>query len=601
MQKYLKQKIKLSYGYLFFVSPAVGLALMEILNLSTIESIDLDFLFVNYLLYTLIHVFFYMIFRRIKLTSFFSLMLIYYVAIANYFVISFRGIPIIFGDIYSVKTAFSVSGGYDFTLNSNFTTSVLIFSAAVFLLLASSEKNYNKNEKIEELIKSSIVFITLIVITLFVYNSGFYFKDTTHTHWEPSSKFKKYGYLSSFIYDFTKTVSVEIDDYSVGEVDKILSKYPKDENLSDANHKPNIIVVMNEAFSDFDFIGDFETNKDYLPFYRSLEDNTIKGILTTSPERGGGTGYTEFEFLTGNSMAFLKGTNPYVQFINSDMPSMVSTLKDQNYQVLAMHPYKKTGYNRVSVYSHFGFEDFITMDSFDNPETVRGNISDLENYKKLIELYENRNKDKSFFIFNITMQNHGGYFDTGYEFKNPIEVTSYDVREDVDIFLSLMKESDLAFEYLINYFKNIGEDTLILIFGDHQPMLDDNFTEALFDKPLEDLSLEEKVKLYQVPFLIWANYDIEDRDIEKISINYLSSLLLDTAGVKTTSYNNYLLNQYRKMPIITANFYYDNKGDVYSFQESTILSDVIHDYEMIQYNNIFDLKNRLNKYFYIKN
>ncbi len=144
IQKYFKQKIKLSYVYLFFVSPLIGFALMEILNLSTFESIDVDFLFINYLLYTVIHVFFYIIFRRIKLTSFVTLMVIYYAAIANYFVINFRGIPIVFGDIYSIKTAFSVSGGYDFTLNSDFTTSVLLFSAAAFLLLVSSEKNFNK-------------------------------------------------------------------------------------------------------------------------------------------------------------------------------------------------------------------------------------------------------------------------------------------------------------------------------------------------------------------------------------------------------------------------------------------------------------------------
>ena len=162
------------------------------------------------------------------------------------------------------------------------------------------------------------------------------------------------------------------------------------------------------------------------------------------------------------------------------MPSIVSTLKDQEYQVLAMHPYKKSGYNRVSVYSHFGFDDFIAIESFESPETVRGNISDLENYKKVIELYEKRDADKSFFIFNITMQNHGGYFDTGYIFDNPINVTSFSVREDVDIFLSLMKESDLAFEYLIDYFEKIEEDTIILIFGDHQPMLDDSFLETLY-------------------------------------------------------------------------------------------------------------------------
>ncbi len=597
--KFIKSKIKLSYLYLFFVSPAIGFIIMEILNLSTFDSIDIDFIFINFLLYEIIHVFFYILFRKIKLTSTVSLMIIYYAAIANYFVISFRGIPIVFSDIYSVKTAFSVSGGYDFNLNSDFTTALIIFGSTMLLLILSSEIEKQINN-VGEIIKSIIILTVLLVFSGFVYNSGLYFKDATHTHWEPSTKFKKYGYISSFVYDFSKSVTIDIEDYSVEEVDNILTKYIENHNNSKSSKKPNIIVVMNEAFSDFNIYGHFETNEDYLPFFRSLEKNTIKGILTTSPERGGGTGYTEYEFLTGNTMAFLRGTNPYVQYINSEMPSIVSTLKDQGYQVLAMHPYKKSGYNRVSVYSHFGFEDFVAIESFENPETVRGNISDLENYKKVIELYEDRDSDKSFFIFNITMQNHGGYFDTGYVFDNPINVTSFKVREDVDIFLSLMKESDLAFEYLIDYFKNIEEDTIILMFGDHQPMLDDTFLETLYQKPLDELSLEDRVKLYQVPFIIWANYNIEEKYLEEISINYLSSLLLENAGVETTTYNEYLLNLYEKIPIIVANFYFDKKGKVYNFDEKSVLKESIHEYEVIQYNNLFDLNNRLDKYFYLE-
>jgi phosphoglycerol transferase MdoB-like AlkP superfamily enzyme len=300
-------------------------------------------------------------------------------------------------------------------------------------------------------------------------------------------------------------------------------------------------------------------------------------------------------------MAFLRGTNPYVQYINSDMPSIVSTLKDQNYQALAMHPYKKSGYNRVSVYSHFGFEDFITIEEFENPETVRGNISDLENYKKVIDLYENRNQEKPFFIFNITMQNHGGYFNTGYEFDNPIKVTSFDAREDVNIFLSLMKESDLALEYLIDYFKKESKDTIILLFGDHQPMLDDAFIENLYQKSIDDLTLEERTRLYQVPFMIWANYDIEESYIDNISINYLSSILLELAKVEVPNYNRYLLNLHESMPVIVANFYMDENNNVYSFKDNSSLEKNIHNYEMIQYNNLFDLKNRLDKHFYLNN
>lgn len=53
-------------------------------------------------------------------------------------------------------------------------------------------------------------------------------------------------------------------------------------------------------------LGDFQTNKDYMPYFHSMQgaDDTISGYLNVSV-CGGNTANTEFEFLTGNTMAFL--------------------------------------------------------------------------------------------------------------------------------------------------------------------------------------------------------------------------------------------------------------------------------------------------------
>ena len=64
---------------------------------------------------------------------------------------------------------------------------------------------------------------------------------------------------------------------------------------------------MNESFSDLNVLGDFTTNEDYMPYLHSLQngaENTVTGYLNVSV-CGGNTANTEFEFLTGNSMAFL--------------------------------------------------------------------------------------------------------------------------------------------------------------------------------------------------------------------------------------------------------------------------------------------------------
>ena len=71
------------------------------------------------------------------------------------------------------------------------------------------------------------------------------------------------------------------------------------------------------------------------------------------------------------------------------------------------------------------------------------------------------------------------------------------------------------------------------MFGDHQPKLEDSFYELLYGKSLNSLSLKELQKKYTVPFIIWANYDIDAKsDVENVSANYLSSLMLQQTNLK---------------------------------------------------------------------
>ena len=96
--------------------------------------------------------------------------------------------------------------------------------------------------------------------------------------------------------------------------------------------KPNVIAIMNEAFSDLSVVGDFTTNQDYMPFIHNLKENTIQGHLYMSIF-GSGTCNSEFEFLTGNTMAFLQnGIIAYTQVVKDKLPNLTYTLKQQGYK-----------------------------------------------------------------------------------------------------------------------------------------------------------------------------------------------------------------------------------------------------------------------------
>lgn len=392
--------------------------------------------------------------------------------------------------------------------------------------------------------------------------------------------------------------------------------------------RPNIICIMNESLSDLSTLGPLETNIDYMPFIHGLTDDTIKGNLYV-PVNGAGTSNTEFEFLTGNSLAFLpSGSNVYQLYIDSKLPSIVSTLMSQGYSSAAFHPYYASGWNRDTVYPLFGFEDFVSIEDLISPDILttyqnndnnvsllnqmlrdrypgknmllRRYISDSYDYRVLTDMYDEKDSDRPMFVFNVTMQNHGGYMLSYPNFYQQVHTSSMSESfSKADRYLSLVYESDMAFKELVEYFQDQSEPTLICMFGDHQPYLENDFFEELIGSDLDKLTLEQTQSRYCTPFVIWANYDIEEEYIDRISSNYLSTLVLETAGVELTPYNKYLSTLYQTLPVIDSIGYIDTDGVYYSYDDKTKYSNILKEYEKIQYNNLFDNEDRVNELFYL--
>ncbi len=362
-----------------------------------------------------------------------------------------------------------------------------------------------------------------------------------------------------------------------------------------SSENPNIIVVMNESFSDLGVLGDFKTNQDYMPFIHAIYDNTIKGNLFVSV-LAGNTANSEYEFLTGDSMAFLPaGSVPYQQYINKSMPTLVSALNSLGYRTIGMHPYNASGWDRDEVYEYFGFNEIYFAPNFKNPTRIRKYISDETTFEKIIELYEEKPKNEKLFVFDVTMQNHSGYSQEYENFSPSISLEGITGKGTVN-YLSLVKVTDDAFEKLINYFSKADEDTIILMFGDHQPS--DYVANPIIkaNGGSDDWTLEQQQNRYIVPFVLWANYDIPEQQIDKISLNYLSGILMQTAGLELTPYQKYLTKLREDYPVITANIYIDKDGNMNQITDD-VIKDKLNDYSILQYNHLFDSSHRVEKLF----
>lgn len=543
----------------------------------------------NIVLFELIMALLLFLFGKLKTALRCQTILFMIIGLANYYVLEFRSAPIMPWDILSIGTAASVANNFKYTLSKE-----TVFVLIGFVILILLESKVTLELKKDWRIRVGGVLASFALLWGF---TAMLHQDSTVARFKlydklftPTVMSKRDGTAVAFLMELKYIVVEKPDGYNKEDAAALLASYDTNDTES-ATHTPNIIVIMNEAFSDLSVLGDFETNEDYMPFLHSLMQegtpNTISGHLNVSV-LGGNTANTEFEFLTGNTMAFLpQGSVAYQQYVKSNDYSIATYLKSKGYDTIAMHPYNASGWDRDKVYPLLGFDTFYSLKDWVNPVKIRKYVSDQSCYDKIIELYEQKDANTPFFLFNVTMQNHSSYSEEYDNFHPDITVegTSSKILPN---YLSLIKLSDQALENLIEYFSQADEDTIIVFFGDHQPS---NSVAApvwkINGRSGDSLTEEEEALRYKVPFIIWANYDIEAASDVETSANYLGGHVLRAAGLPLYDYRNYLSQLEEQYPVLTA-IRAENAQGI-----STPVKDVkntLQDYMTLQYYNIFSQK-----------
>ena len=314
------------------------------------------------------------------------------------------------------------------------------------------------------------------------------------------------------------------------------------------------------------------------------------------PVFGSMTSNSEFEFLTGDSVAMLPSNSIAYQFnVQPNTWSMVSTVRAQGYRAVAMHPYPGENWNRKTCYANMGFDEFLDWDFFEGSEQLRYYTSDQGDFEKVIQAVEEKEypQDK-LFIFNVTMQNHGGYEGTFDEFDQTVWLTG-DMEgkyPKADQYLSLVKRSDDAFAYLLDYFSHSDEPTMIVMFGDHQPSVEDEFFDEIYGTPSSEVPVKDRLMWYETPFVIWTNYDQPSKDMGKLGAVYLSSYVLKLAGLDMPLYNQFLLNMSQTYPVLHFLGFYDKEGNYQSWSEAESEDNPnrkqVLDYETMAYDHSID-------------
>ncbi|MCR5499162.1 MAG: LTA synthase family protein [Acetatifactor sp.] len=537
--------------------------------------------------------------------------LIFYV---NELVIIARGRPINYVDVYSIGNAWSVKDHYSMPINLNVVVRLML---AVFVLVIFHYAIVRLEKKMTFVRKRRV--FTAIALGIFApilifagakfhllafnslgFNEGAYVRDNT--------------LLVAWVYEFYNSRIVAPSGYDPEMTDRIFAKYEATEEYDEAQIPENIIVIMNESLADYSLIGNTDLKADPLPFIHSMSENCVKGKLAVNVF-GGNTANSEFEFLTGNALYFMPwGSVPYMKYRLDGCETLTETLSALGYDTTAVHPYYAEEWKRTQNYVALGFDDFISGENFGTGyvqkadinlfedlnngvmrdfgqelEYYRGFISDKECYDRILDTVRSDNEHgKKSFVFSVTIQNHGAYDKKVLEYDG---MQQYTDGEDiaVETYLNLCRISDEAFRELIEEVSKMPEKTVVVMFGDHQPNIE--FTSYKNGKTYSSgtntwCATADK---YTVPYIMWANYDVDWVEEEMVSVNYLSAMLKKSVGLPLTSFDNLRLAAMEDVPVLTKAFCAGSNGFITNNSVARASGNV-KAYELIQYKRMFDDK-----------
>lgn len=544
----------------------------------------------------------------IKIAVCFAAVLCTVFSVVDYVMVQARSFELQFSDMLSVGTGLAVASKYSFALGDLSYIGVMLMIGLVALVINATFPKASKDKKLFRTAAGLGATVAAALVVVVVYNGVFAsVVGCVDKYWKFRGS-ENNGFFVNMIYSAAATKVKTPEDYNPkyleNEVSYFLAGTPEEKKTE---KRPNVIVIMNETFSDVQNITEMTGNimpvtESPTPFLDSLENSeTLQRGYALASVYGGNTANSELELLTGFSMQFVpQNTVCYNLYINkNNADSIVNLYNNLGYKTVGMHPEDPTNWSRNKIYPFFGFDETYFMEDFDTGEEgdiFRDHVSDSCVYRKIEEIFENKG-DEPLMLFAVTMQNHGGYSGHIPDFEYPVDITGYEKYTGIKEYLACIRNSDEALRGLIEYFNSVDEETIVLFFGDHQPSLS-NIASKFYKLKDSSTTEQEQIKYY-VPYLFSANFDISETKVRDFtSLNFLSSYLLEMCGMEKTPFLKTVAAIRETITALNANGYYDREmvwhDSTYKKPNHT---PELALYSKLQYNVMFDKEYKIDSLF----
>lgn len=532
--------------------------------------------------------------------TFFYLVGIGILGYANYLKMTYRQEQIYPDDLKMIKE-------FGLLKDMTGTTSFYLLAGMILLVVAGGcwaiYRSFKKDKKFQA-IRVITLFTTifaLIYISHFNNPNNLLRKAYNKTAlWIPYSQKMNYyntGFIGGFLYNLKIDPMEKPKGYSEEKIKEITSHYQKladEKNKTASEEQPNIIYVMSESFSDPSRLNGVEITGDPLADYYAVADQTYSGQML-SQNYGGGTANIEFEALTGFSMGLFNAqlTTPYTMLVPkmNQLPSIVSTLKDQNYHTTAIHPYNTSMYKRKDVYEVLGFDEFISENTMTYTDTIEDNpyISDASAYQEVMDLL--KEDDTPQFIHLVTMQTHMPYDGKYQQLEYTAKTEDNSGISSLENYLQDISYSSQSLKAFTEELKKLSRRTLVVFWGDHLP--------GIYSDTIQNSN--EKHTLHETQFLMFDSQgELEKTEAPVTSPFYFAADLMNQTNQQTTGFYQLLLALQNELPAFERELYYQEGQWQREAQLNKKQAELYQAYEMIQYDIVSGEKYSLQTNFFEK-
>ena len=257
-----------------------------------------------------------------------------------------------------------------------------------------------------------------------------------------------------------------------------------DEKYSETNYDlkgyikgKNVIVLQLESIQNF-VINKKINGKEITPNLNKFINENIE-ISNMFMQSYSSTADSEFSSIT--SLYPMENGMSYSRYYTNTYDNIFTMFEKEGYTTSYMHGNYGFFWNRGNVYKSFGVQNIELKDSFeDTSEDIMGYLSDELLYTQAVEKLKNYNTP--FFSYIVSASSHTPFELAGLEDKSKVNINVGKYENTfLGRYLEAVNYADYAFGIFIEKLKeaNLYDDTIILLYGDHNGM--DMYNEYLED------------------------------------------------------------------------------------------------------------------------